>query len=441
MQKEPTLHSREYVLTQAITDNNQDLDLPLRKRKFAAMSESPYRFFRGTSHLFWADMFHDWRFALFGGVAGSQTWIQGDAHVYNFGAFTSHDGEVIYGLDDFDDALVSDYQYDLWRLAISLELDAREQGHMDAAERRQGVQALVSAYLDTVTTYNVNALDEEIHFTAATSGKPLKKFLEKVAKKNTRAKMLAKWTRHQKNGKRVFDTDKPKLKQLSPHGKKLFLEAFEQYRNTRSSTYAEDFFEVKDVVQRLKAGTGSLGKSRYYVLIEGPGGCEDDDLILDVKLQDGPASLQAMTPVEREAYNNIFPNEGLRHITAFQAMAEHPDAYLGWLTLAEGIFSVRERSPFKADYPTHKLKSAKHFCKMSALWGRILATEHKRGSRAINQADLYLFEETLIKLTADKAEDFIGLVASIAKHYADCVEKDYRIFLETLGSLDDVDGD
>ncbi|KMQ75944.1 putative protein conserved in bacteria (DUF2252) [Marinobacter subterrani] len=98
MIKELTLHNRDQQVIQAINENNAELDAPARKKKFAAMAEAPYRFFRGTSHLFWQDMYNDWRFALFGGVAGTQTWIQGDAHVCNFGAFANHDGEVIYGL-------------------------------------------------------------------------------------------------------------------------------------------------------------------------------------------------------------------------------------------------------------------------------------------------------------------------------------------------------
>lgn len=44
------------------------------------MSESAYRFFRGTRQLFWQDTYNDWRYALFGG----------------------------YRLDDFDDAVVPD---------------------------------------------------------------------------------------------------------------------------------------------------------------------------------------------------------------------------------------------------------------------------------------------------------------------------------------------
>ncbi|MDR9423920.1 MAG: DUF2252 family protein, partial [Marinobacter sp.] len=151
MIKDLTLHNRRHQVLRAIDTNNRDLDASARENKFRVMAESPYSFFRGTSHLFWQDMFNDWRFSLFGGVSGSQTWIQGDAHLYNFGAFANHDGDVVYGLDDFDDALVSDYQYDLWRLAVSLALDIRDHGRFGASACREAVTELAEAYLAVVT--------------------------------------------------------------------------------------------------------------------------------------------------------------------------------------------------------------------------------------------------------------------------------------------------
>ncbi|WP_148863724.1 DUF2252 domain-containing protein [Marinobacter fonticola] len=432
MLKELTLHNRANQVIQAITDNNQSLDEVARKRKFAAMAESPYRFFRGTSHLFWQDMYNDWRFVLFGGVASTQTWIQGDAHVYNFGAFANHDGEVIYGLDDFDDAIVSDYQYDLWRLAISLVLDSRANGEFDAAEIGKGIKALAEAYLETAAHYEPEDLDSEIHFTAETADKPLKAFLKKVAKKKDRQRMLNKWTRVQKNGKRVFDATNPKLKRLSPQAKKQFMVAFDAYRETLDGGESE-FFRVKDVVRRIKAGTGSLGTPRFYALIEGPGGEEHDDLILDIKQQDGPSALTAMSQEEREAYNQTYENEGTRHARAFRALAEHPDRYLGWLKMDGAVFSVRERSPFKDDFATDKLDKKKDLKKMAGLWGQILATEHKRASRTLNPDVPFLFEQGIQAKTEDRKDDFVRLVTAIAEDYADCVEGDYRCFLENFG--------
>lgn len=431
MIKDLTLHNRDQQVIQAITGNNANLDAASRRKKFAAMSESAYRFFRGTSHLFWQDMYNDWRFALFGGVSGTQTWIQGDAHVYNFGAFANHDGEVIYGLDDFDDAVVSDYQYDLWRLAVSLVLDTRANGTFDDSVCRKALEALVKGYLETATRYDKDDLNQEVHFTAETAGKPLKKFLEEVGNTKSRKRMLDKWTRLQKNGKRVFDATNPKLKRLSPADRKRFMQSFEVYRQEREEG-RDTFYRIKDVVRRISAGTGSLGTMRFYVLIEGDEGTHHDDIILDIKQQDGPSLLLAMPKAEQEAYRRIYPNEGIRHVAAFSALAEHPDRYLGWLEFDGAVFSVRERSPFKDDFPTDKLDKKKHLYRMAATWGEVLATEHKRASRSLNQDEPFLFEETLKQLTAAREKEFVTLVTAIATHYAECVERDFGTFVETF---------
>lgn len=389
MIKDLTLHNRDQQVIQAIAEHNADLNAAARKKKFAAMSESAYRFFRGTSHLFWQDMYNDWRFALFGGVSGTQTWIQGDAHVYNFGAFANHDGNVIYGLDDFDDAVVSDYQYDLWRLAVSLVLDTRANGVFDDSAGTKALEALVEGYLETATRYHKDDLGQEVHFTADTAGKPLKKFLEKVGKKKGRKRMLDKWTRLQKNGKRVFDATNPKLKRLSPAMRKQFMEAFEAYRQEREQSGEDTFYRIKDVVRRISAGTGSLGTIRFYALIEGEEGAEHDDIILDIKQQDGPSLRNAMPEAEQQAYRRVYPNEGIRHAAAFRALAEHPDRYLGWLEFDGAVFSVRERSPF-------------------------------------------LFEDSLKQLTKGRESEFVTLVGAIANHYAECVERDFQTFFESF---------
>mgnify|MGYP006277283189 CR=1 FL=1 len=433
MIKDLTLHNRRHQIVRAIEKNNRDLSAADRQQKYDIMAESPYRFFRGTSHLFWQDMFNDWRFSLFGGVPGSQTWIQGDAHVYNFGAFANHDGDVIYGLDDFDDAVVSDYQYDLWRLAISLVLDTRANGRFDDDDCLDALEALAEAYLSVATTYQENDLEEEIHFTRKTADKPLKKFLKKVDKKKGRGKMLDKWTRLQKNGKRVFDTSSPKLRRLSPQGRKRFIEAFDAYRAAREEN-DNGFFQLKDVARRLSAGTGSLGTDRYYALIEGEDSDGEDDIILDIKEQGGPALLLAMSEEEREAYRNAYPNEGERHAEAFHALAEHPDQYLGWLELDGKIFSVRERSPFKDDFDTTRLTKKSQLKKMAATWGEVLATEHKRASRSLNPENAFLFEETLARLTFKREEEFVRLLQAIAVHYSECVERDHQSFVEAFVS-------
>ena len=432
--KQLTRQNRSHWVCSAIAEQNAALSVADRERKYAAMAESPYRFFRGTSHLFWADLYKDWRFTFFGGTAASQTWIQGDAHVYNFGAFANHEGEVIYGLDDFDDAIVSDYQYDLWRLAISVVLNAREHARFDRAVIVKALRHLAKGYLETVTDRDAYEDPSAVHVTADTASAPLKAFLEKTARKESRGKMLRKWTRVQKNGKRVFDGAHPKLKRLSPTQRKAFVQAFSAYQDALQAQRqpACHFFRVKDVVRRERAGTGSLGTPRYYVLIEGEAEGEHDDIILDVKRQDGPAAHAAMSAEERDTYHSVFAHEGERHASAFRALAEHPDQYLGWLQLEDGLYSVRERSPFKQDFPTDRLEAKKDVYRLARQWGQILATEHCRAGRVLNEDAPSTFEQALRDRSAGREAAFIRLLAAIATHYADCVTADHARFCQGL---------
>lgn len=399
------------------------------------MAASPYAFYRGTSHLFWGDFYRDWWFSLFGGSPGTQTWIQGDAHVYNFGAFSDHRGQVLYGLDDFDDAIVSDYQYDLWRFAVSLVLDMRENGTFDSATQVKAVRDFAKAYLKMATAYSAEELREPTNFTTGNAKKPLKEFLKKVEEKEGRKKMLDKLTIWHKDV-RAFDTSRKKLAPLTEQEYSTLLNAIGDYRQTLSGTLNpqdDAHFTVKDVARRLWAGTGSLGTPRYFILLEGDEETQHDDIVLDVKRQQRPPAYAFMGESEREAYNEVFAHEGQRHAEAFQAIAEHPDNYLGWMTLPDGVYSVRERSPFKKDYPTHKIESDKELRKLARQWGEVLAQEHKRGGHRLNQSyDPFHFEKNLAEKTSGREKQFVSLLEELAFNYAHCVTQDYHTFLQNL---------
>jgi len=434
MTKELMLHNRYQQVAELIEQTNASLSGLPRERKYQALLESPYRFFRGTSALFWQDVYNDWRYGFFGGSRQTQTWIQGDAHVYNFGAFTNHHREVVYGLDDFDDALVSDYQYDLWRLAVSIVLCGREQGDLSDQDLRKVLRKLCRSYIHTLKKIvRGEHHSKGVHFTARTSGKPLAGFLEKVERKKNRQKMLDKWTRTQKNERRVLHRE-GKIKRVSPQQRKKVLAAFEAYRSRfEDRVFPADepkpCLKVKDVARRLKAGTGSLGKDRFYLLVEGASGAPEDDMILDIKLQDGPAALIAMTPAQRAIYDRVFDHEGLRHMRAYEALAEHPDPYLGFLEMEGAFYSIRERSPFKKDFPTENLTKAKHFKAMAKVWGRVIATEHARGSRSLNEADKMIFPRAVTDRVCGRKKEFVRLVEEIAIQYATRVEADYSRWL------------
>lgn len=425
-----TQHNRPRQLLEAIDDANAELRDDDRTTKYARLAVSPYAFFRGTNHLYWADVWHDWRFSLYGGLPETQTWLQGDAHAFNFGAYGHHDDRVRYGMDDFDDALIGDYQYDLWRLAISLVLDARENAELSRKSIGKALKALVESYHDELAGHMRGEAPQWVNVDTARG--PLKPFMEKVERKHSRKRMLDKWTSLSDVGRHF---DRPgKLVGLPAHLDSQLRKAInEEYRSTLRGELAEEgveHFRVKDSARRLDAGTGSLGLDRFYVLIEGGDAHQHDDVILDIKEQRPPAGFAMMSRAQQRAWRNTFPHEGARHAAAFIAIAEHPDIYLGWLHLAGKVFSVRERSPYKEDFPTHKVEGGKEYRKVVKQWGRILAREHLRGARALHPGDPSRFARAVCAEVEGRMDHAVQMVTTLALSYAECVGQDYRTFVD-----------
>ena len=416
------LHTREQHLLNELDRFNSTLPDDARALKYEKMSASPFIFFRGTNHLFWQDMAHDWRISLFGGRAESQIWLQGDAHVYNFGALHDHQDRIYYGMDDFDDAIVADYQYDLWRLAISMVLDLSEKPYFTEALADDAVKQLGKAYLKAV----VSAAGENPAARIEFAPKPIQKFLEKVHEKNSRKRMLKKWT--SENFSR-FDQEHEKLESVSEQMCVELTEALQRYQATRQQP-EDQLPEVLDIAMRTGAGTGSLGSQRYYVLLAGD--CPEENVILDIKQQQEPASVEVMQKPEQHWYRETFTHEGRRHAQAFQAIAEHPDSWLGWLEFNGHPFSVRERSPFKKDFPTDALNEAEYL-HMASIWGEILGREHARGSQQVQQSGNGFIRFIRQKVTPER-KAFLRVLRAVALNYARRVDEDWTLFRNSLNN-------
>ena len=419
----------ELVLDELRTQNRHLSDAD-RERKYRKMERTPYRFFRGTNHLFWRDVWQDWRIYMFGGLRDTQTWLQGDAHVYNHGAYGDDRQGVHYGMDDFDDAVIGDYQYDLWRHAASMVLDAEENAGLSAGQARRAIRHLLGVYLDTLAAYTAGTGPEDIHVTYI--NKPLGPFMQKVLDKRGPKRYLAKWTMVE-DGERRFNLDTKKMGAVSADERSQLLKALrEQYPETLRNGGRElssAHLRVKDVARRLNAGTGSLGLARYYALIAGASDRLEDDLILDIKQQTPPPAYRVMNAREKRLWRRSFDHEAHRHALAFQALANHPDEYIGWLTLDDTVFSVRERSPYKKDFPTHKIRDFKQYRRLARQWGRIMAREHLQGAEALRPDDPAYFSRAVLDRCDTRRESFKQMIVDLAFIYADCVRRDHAVFV------------
>ena len=433
------IHGRGGRVVRAIEEFNAALPAAARAAKYTKMAESPYVLYRGTNHLFWQDFEWDWRLDRFGSYR-TRTWLNGDCHAYNFGAYdVRYDTEdpakvrVIYGLNDFDEAIVGDYQYDLWRLAVSLVLIATTPTSplLSRESTERVIDAVAQTYLDTLRGFRGNDDAHEAYYSAEhDTYSRLKKFLGKVEKKKSRGKLLDKWTT-EVDGETRFDVEMPRLEPVTRAQRAKVEKAIPAYVETIRSGYdfSAGFFRVKDVAKRLGAGTGSLGSARYYVLLEGDEGSGMDDVILDVKHQAPPSAYPYASEEQMALYRGLFPNEGIRHQQAYLALGYHPDRLLGWLELDGKVFSVRERSPYKESFPAEEeLTSEKRFVRMAEQWGRGLATEHARADGIMD----YSLSEEVAELVGEQDGEFRRVVREVAFGYAAQVESDWETFVRDL---------
>ena len=91
----------------------------------ARMCESPFAFFRGAAAVMASDLDKT-------PTNGMYTVIDGDAHVNNFGLYGTPQREIVFDLNDFDEACIAPWEWDLKRLTASVNVAARENGSVAA---------------------------------------------------------------------------------------------------------------------------------------------------------------------------------------------------------------------------------------------------------------------------------------------------------------------
>jgi uncharacterized protein (DUF2252 family) len=434
----------------AIDGWNDQLASDSRREKYDKMKSSAFIFYRGTNHLFWEDFAADARLGQFGNEF-TRTWLQGDLHVENFGAFGNDEGEVVYDINDYDEAVIADYQYDLWRMAVSIVLVARQDDNTKLSDKDQAevIDAFASSYLDQLRSYvKKDGSEDTMVLDASNTDGPLAAFLKDPKKKRSRVKMLDDWTELAGGGRR-FDLagSKGKLVDVSDSRRSEILQGIGEYEATlvkQPKNHRSGYFEVKDVARRLLAGTGSLGVQRFYVLIAGADDSPQSVRILDIKCQLEPTAYHFLGSQDRVEYEWLLEEylgrDARWHEAAYRAMAKYTDDHLGWMELSDGFYSVRERSFFQETFATKGLDRAE-FVGLAEQWGKILATDHSRALTAFNSeypegSDRQFmpraprFKQEVVAKTANRHDEFRALVRKVAFDYAKQVKADWDAFIK-----------
>jgi hypothetical protein len=81
------------------------------------------------------------------------TWTTGDQHLSNFGAWRNRGGEVVFSVNDFDEAAIFDFQIDVLRIAVSICNHGSTNGFDDKA-LKEALEAFTFTYVDTVSPHS-----------------------------------------------------------------------------------------------------------------------------------------------------------------------------------------------------------------------------------------------------------------------------------------------
>ena len=109
------------------------------------MAASAFAFFRGGAAIMAADLAGT-------PTSGLRAQLCGDAHLLNFGMFETPERSLVFGLNDFDETLPGPIEWDIARLAVSVEIAGRDLG-FEATERECAVLATVKAYREAMLAF------------------------------------------------------------------------------------------------------------------------------------------------------------------------------------------------------------------------------------------------------------------------------------------------
>ncbi|MFE3179394.1 DUF2252 domain-containing protein [Streptomyces violascens] len=383
--------------------------------RYGRMAESPFRFLRGSPAVMAADLAAQEN-------TGLTVQLCGDAHLLNFGVFASPERALLFDVNDFDETCPGPFEWDVKRLAASVAVAARENGHPDADVRvsalaaaeayRRGIRRLAARGELDVWYEHIDTRDIVRLVRRTGSHKAVEAGLAK-ARGRTGLRALAKLTEIRDGRRRIIE-DPPLLDPVAVPDLVALRKIFSDYRSSLAEErrILLDRYRFVDAARKV-VGVGSVGTRCYVVLLEGRDAA--DPLFLQIKEAERSV-LEPHLPGAAHAHH------GHRVVAGQRLMQAAGDIFLGWMTGPQGRhFYWRQLRDMKGSVdldgmPAHLLGAYAGLC------GTALARAHARSGDRIAIA-AYLggsdaFERAVatfaVRYAEQNAADHAALVAAVA---------------------------
>jgi uncharacterized protein (DUF2252 family) len=328
--------------------------------KWAHMAASPFGFFRGAVPVMAADLSPLPRTDLMAQICG-------DAHVQNLGAFEAPDGRLIFDINDFDETLIGPWEWDVKRMSASLVLAGREAGNSDN-QCKDAVLAFVRRYRSWMHRFSEMPAVDLARSQIYRKIDPIRSALRK-AERATPLRNLDKLTVF-RGGKHVFRDQKPTQYHVPQKEANEAVASLRSYTRSLLPERAHFFaqYHVEDVVFRV-VGTGSVGLRDYVLLMFG--GAISDPLFIQIKEEPGSAYTSYLP------HSPVAAHQGQRVADGGRAMQMQSDIFLGWTSIGNCHYVVRQLRDHKAGIEEDDLKG-KGLLEYAAMCGELLSKGHAR---------------------------------------------------------------
>jgi len=397
--------------------------------RYGRMVASSFAFFRGGAAVMAADLCTT-------PTSGLRAQLCGDAHLLNFGIFDTPERALIFGLNDFDETLPGPFEWDVKRLAASVEIAGRDLG-FTPAECEAAVLATVRSYREAMLDF-AQRRNLEV-WTARLEAKDLERRMSEVAGHQTHQvvkKAIHKSLSHdhltafdklitQTDGELRFVSNPPLVlpveELLDEQERERYVEVvssfLEQYRTSLPPhlRYLVESYRFARMARKV-VGVGSVGTRCWVVLMVGRDA--SDPLLLQMK----QANRSVLEPY---AGRSLYESEGRRVVEGQRFMQTATDSLLGWYRLKswDGFmrdFYVRQLWDGKSSIDVARL-TPKGLLAYGEACGWTLARGHARSGDRVAMA-AYLGED----------DTFERAVAQFASAYAVVNDQDHALLAKEI---------
>src|SRR4051794_3268616 len=400
------------------------LDPAAFRRKFRKMAASPFAFYRGSASLFYADQAAGYADDRFLDERTSRVWIHGDLHAENFGTYMNSSGQLVFNVNDFDEAYVGPFSWDLKRFAASVALIGYQKALSDD-DITTLVTTFARSYLTELRAIAAGGDDAIGSITLENADGVLRRVLQE-ARLNTRVDLLAGQTtiddyeRRFSLGDGVYDVDEPTAATVRA--------AFEDYLQTLPSHGDSVSTNIKDIKLRKGVGIGSAGLPSYNLLLEGHTQALENNVIIYMKQAQVPAVARWIDDERVRAY---FKHQGHRTAESQRALQAHADPWLGYTELGGVGQLVAEVSPYAADLDWADVNEPEDLGGVVADLGRAVARMHSVADDESSHDLVDFSTEESIVAAVDKDEaGFVALLVDFAHKYGDQARDDHQDFVD-----------